>query len=171
MKRVEVKPGPALRMKTRAEGAADKMEEWELLIHSFQKFTMHRHWRWALSQTLAGSMNHMVLWLTPSINTTLWHSPPDSHSHLTFSFCFMKRKCASLRVELCQEEYGLLWSKQMLNDYKHHIGWGAKQAAVSCACHITAPAWQISSNAQLVFIKWHTPTVSLNQGLSIGRKS
>lgn len=48
VKRVEVKPGPTLRMKTRAEGAADKMEEWELLFHSFQKFTMHRHWRWAL---------------------------------------------------------------------------------------------------------------------------
>lgn len=71
--------------------------------------------------------------------------------HTFLSFWFIKHECVSLGSD--GEEDALVGIKQMLNDYKHHIGCEREQAAVSCACHVTAPAWQISSNAQLVFIR------------------
>lgn len=51
---------------------------------------------------------------------TPWHSPSDSHTPPTFSFWFTKHEWESLSS--AGEEYGLLCIKQLLNDYKHHIG-------------------------------------------------
>lgn len=121
------------------------MEEWELLIP-------------AENLPYTDTEEILSIYFFPTHGVLSPHHSPALSCRLRYTpsfflLVYMTGEQITGQGSSVREEYGLLCIKQMLNDYKHHIGREKKQAAVSCACHITAPAWQISSNPQLVFIR------------------